>query len=163
MEHALLWVLAILLIVVGVIGTIFPLLPGVPCVFGGLLIAAWIDHFQRVGWLTLTVVGSFAAVAMLIDFVAGTLGAKHFGASPLALIGATIGAVVGMFFGLLGILVGPFLGAFCGEFIARGRIGAAGKVGIATWLGLIFGALAKIAIVFVMLAIFVTSFALNPL
>ena len=90
------------------------------------------------------------------------LGAKRVGASPLALIGATLGAIIGIFFGLVGIIFGPFIGAFAGEFIARGRLGEAGKVGIATWLGLVLGTLAKLAIVFVMLALFVASFLLNP-
>ena len=162
MENTLLWILAIGLVVVGLAGAILPVIPGVPLVFSGLLLAAWIDGFQRVGWITLTVLGVLAAVALLIDFVASALGAKRVGASPLALIGAMLGAIIGIFFGLLGIIFGPFIGAFAGEFITRGRLSEAGKVGIATWLGLVLGTLAKLAIVFVMLAVFVASFLLNP-
>ena len=45
------WVLAITLIILGVIGTFLPVLPGAVLVFGGMLFAAWIDDFQRVGYL----------------------------------------------------------------------------------------------------------------
>ncbi|MFL6291527.1 MAG: DUF456 family protein, partial [Thermoanaerobaculia bacterium] len=50
----LLWAVAILLVLAGLAGTILPALPGAPLVFAGLLIAAWIDHFQKVGWFILT-------------------------------------------------------------------------------------------------------------
>lgn len=161
MEQTLLWLLAIALIFLGLAGTIVPVLPGVPLVFGGMFVAAWIDNFQRVGWITLTLLGLLAAAAMLVDFLAGAFGAKRVGASPRAILGATLGAVIGIFFGLPGIIVGPFAGAFIGEWSARGKLGAAGKVGIATWLGLVFGALAKIAVAFVMLGVLVVSYLLN--
>ena len=45
-EAILLWILAGALVVVGLAGTILPALPGVPLVFIGLLIAAWIGDFQ---------------------------------------------------------------------------------------------------------------------
>ena len=161
MEQTLLWLLAISLVMVGLAGTILPMFPGIPFVFGGLLVAAWIDHFERVGWITLTVLGTLMLLAIAIDFIAGTLGAKRVGASPLALWGATIGAVVGIFFGFVGLFVGPFIGAFVGEFIAMGKLGNAGKVGFATWIGLLFGAVAKIAVSFVMVGIFVAAYLLN--
>ena len=161
MEQTLLWLLAIVLIFLGLAGTILPVLPGVPLVFGGMLVAAWIDNFQRVGWITLTLLGLLAAAAMLVDFLAGAFGAKRVGASPRAMLGATLGAIIGIFFGLPGIIVGPFAGAFVGEWSVRGKLGAAGKVGIATWLGLVFGALAKIAVAFIKLGVFVVSYLLN--
>jgi uncharacterized protein YqgC (DUF456 family) len=105
--------------------------------------------------------GSLTVAAVLIDFVAAGLGAKRVGASKLALAGATIGTIVGIFFGLIGLLAGPFIGAVAGEFIARGQLGDAGKVGVATWLGLLFGTLAKIAVAFTMLGIFAASYLLG--
>jgi uncharacterized protein YqgC (DUF456 family) len=161
MESTLLWLLAVALVLAGLAGTLLPALPGIPFVFGGLVLAAWIDNFQRVGWFTLMLLGSLTVTAMLIDFIAAGLGAKRVGASKLALAGATIGTFAGIFFGLIGILVGPFIGAVAGEFIERGRLGDAGKVGVATWLGLLFGTLAKIAIAFTMLGIFAASYVLG--
>jgi uncharacterized protein len=75
-EVYLLWILAGVLVLVGLAGTILPMLPGVPFVFGGLLIAAWIDNFQRIGWPTLTVLAVLTAVALIVDFVATMLGAS---------------------------------------------------------------------------------------
>src|SRR5690606_35401651 len=48
-----LYVLAALLIVAGFAGTILPVVPGVPLVFLGMLLAAWTDGFQHVGTFTL--------------------------------------------------------------------------------------------------------------
>jgi len=153
-----LWVLAIALIVGGVIGTFLPVLPGAALVFAGMLLAAWIDHFQRIGWITLTILGVLTAMVFAIDILAGFFGAKRVGASRLALVGATVGTLVGLFFGIVGILIGPFLGAVTGELIARGELEPAARVGFGTWLGMAIGALAKIAVVLAMLGVFITSY-----
>lgn len=153
-----LWVLAIVLIVLGVVGTFLPVLPGAALVFAGMLLAAWIDHFQRIGWITVTILGLLTALVFAIDIIAGFLGAKRVGASRLALVGATIGTIVGLFFGIVGILLGPFLGAVIGELIARGELQPAARVGFGTWLGMAIGALAKIAVVLAMLGVFITSY-----
>ncbi len=49
MDPTWLWVLAIALIVIGVIGTVVPGIPGVGVIFGGMLLAAWIDGFTEIG------------------------------------------------------------------------------------------------------------------
>ncbi len=152
------WVLAIALIVVGVIGTFLPVLPGAALVFGGMLLAAWIDHFQRVGWITLSILGALTLLVFAIDILAGFFGAQRVGASRLALLGAGVGALVGMFFGIVGIVVAPFIGAVAGELLARGQIERAARVGFGTWLGMAVGALAKIAVVLAMLGVFVVSY-----
>ncbi len=155
------WVLAIALIALGVIGTFLPVLPGAILVFGGMLLAAWIDDFQRVGLTTLIILGALTGLVLVIDIVAATLGAKRVGASRLALTGAAIGTILGMFFGIIGILLGPFIGAVIGELLARGQLEPAARVGFATWLGLAVGALAKIAVVLTMLGVFITSYLLR--
>ena len=155
------WLLAIALIVVGVVGTFLPVLPGAALVFGGMLLAAWIDDFQRVGWITLVILGVLTVLVFVVDFVAGLLGAKRVGASRLALVGATVGTIVGLFFGLVGILIAPFVGAVVGEVIARGRLAPAARVGLGTWIGLAAGALAKFALVLAMVGVFVTSYLID--
>jgi uncharacterized protein YqgC (DUF456 family) len=155
------WVLAITLMVVGVIGTFLPVLPGALLVFGGMLLAAWIDDFQRVGWITLVILGVLTLLVFIVDIVSGLLGAKRVGASRLALVGAAIGTVVGMFFGLIGILIAPFIGAVVGEVIARGQLAPAARVGFATWIGMVAGALAKFALVLAMVGVFVASYLID--
>ena len=152
------FVLAALLIAVGMAGAIVPALPGVPLVFAGMLLAAWADHFQHVGVFTLVLLGSLALIAILIDFVAGILGARRVGASSRALWGATLGTFAGLFFGIPGLLLGPFVGALIGELSAGSRMHAAARVGIGTWLGLLFGTLAKLALCFTMLGVFLLAF-----
>jgi uncharacterized protein YqgC (DUF456 family) len=160
MPQTLYFVLATLLILIGLAGTLLPVLPGVPLVFAGMLLAAWADHFQHVGVFTLTLLGILSAVALLIDFFAGLLGARRVGASKRALWGAMIGTLLGLFFGLPGILLGPFLGAVAGELSSGSKIEKATNVGIGTWLGLLFGTLAKLALCFTMLGVFLLAFIL---
>ena len=45
----LLWIVAAAMVGVGLAGAVLPVLPGVPLVFGGLWLAAWIDGYARVG------------------------------------------------------------------------------------------------------------------
>ena len=154
----LLWVLVAVLVLIGLAGTLLPALPGVPLIFLGLLLAAWLDNFQRIGWPTLTTLGVLTALAVGVDLLATILGARRVGASKLALLGAMFGSVVGLFFGLIGIFIFPFVGAVVGELIARREMGQAAKVGVATWLGLLFGALAKLALALTMIGVFALAY-----
>ncbi|MDP6606953.1 MAG: DUF456 domain-containing protein, partial [Dehalococcoidia bacterium] len=149
-----------LLIVLGVVGTVVPVLPGSTFVFGGMLLAAWIDGFDRVGWLTVSVLGLLTFATVGVDLLATSLGAGRLGASRLAIVGAIAGTVLGLFAGLPGLLVGPFVGAVAGELLAGRDLERAGRVGLGTWLGLAFGVAAKVGLVFAMLGIFATAYLL---
>src|SRR3546814_15376182 len=70
-------VLAALMVIVGLAGTILPALPGLPLVFGGMLLAAWADGFERVEWWWLLVLGALTALSMVIDFWATAAGADR--------------------------------------------------------------------------------------
>jgi uncharacterized protein len=155
------WVLAIALIVVGVIGTFLPVLPGVILIFGGMLLGAWIDDFERVGWVALVILGVLTVLVLAVDIVSGLLGAKRVGASKLAIIGAAVGTIVGLAFGIVGVLIAPFIGAVIGEVIARGQIAPAARVGVATWIGMVVGALAKLALVLAMIGVFLASYFID--
>ena len=158
MDPYLGWVLAISLIVIGTIGTFVPGIPGPVLVFAGMLLAAWMDHFLRIGSVTLIILGLLTALAVAIEIGASLIGARRVGASRLALIGAAAGTVFGLFFGFVGILICPFLGAVIGELIARRRLAPAVRVGVGTWIGAAVGIFAKMAIVFVMLGVFLLSY-----
>ena len=112
------WILAGVIIITGLVGTIVPVLPGIPIILAGLVLAAWSTGFEPVGWGTIAVLGALTGLSVLIDFLAAALGAKRLGASQRAFWGATIGAVVGIFFGLFGIILGPFIGAVAAELSA---------------------------------------------
>lgn len=153
-----LWILATVLVLVGLAGSVLPALPGIPLVFGGLLVAAWADDFERVTWLTLVVLGLLTVVSFAIDLAATALGAQRVGATRLAIVGALIGTLAGVFLGIPGLILGPFVGAVAGEMISHGKMEQAARAGVATWMGLIFGTLAKLALVFTMLGVFALAY-----
>jgi len=148
------WLLAGLLVVAGLAGTVVPALPGVPLVFAGLLLGAWISHFEAVGWLTLGVFALLTVLAQVLDFLASAFGAQYAGASARAFWGATIGALVGLFFGIPGLILGPFAGAVLGEISAGSGLRQSSRAGMGAWLGMIFATAIKLAIAFVMIGIF---------
>jgi uncharacterized protein YqgC (DUF456 family) len=151
----LLWLLAVLLIVGGLAGLVLPALPGPVLLFLGFVVGAWAEDFMYVGAATLTLLGILAALAYVLDFIAGSLGASRYGASPRAAVGAAIGAVVGIFFGLIGVLIGPFVGAVLGEISAQKDLRSAGRAGFGATLGMVIGAAAKLALGFAMVGVFV--------
>ena len=155
--NTVLWIAAIAMIVVGIAGTVLPALPGVVLVFGGIVLAAWIDDFTRISAWTVGALALLTVLGIAADYVAAALGAKKAGASKLAVVGAAIGTVAGVFTGFVGLLFMPLVGAALGEFIAQRDVLRAGKVGVATWLGLLVGTAVKVAIVFTMVGVFVVA------
>jgi uncharacterized protein YqgC (DUF456 family) len=154
----LLWIVAILLILVGLAGIILPALPGIVLIFIGLLVAAWIDDFEKVGWVTLLFLGLLTVLSLVLDYVVSAYGVKISGSSKEAITGSVIGTVAGIFFGIPGIILGPFIGAVAGELIANQDLLRAGKAGVGTWIGLLLGIAAKIAIAFTMIGTFILVF-----
>jgi len=157
LEITLLWVLCVALIALGLAGTVLPVLPGTVLVWGGIALGAWIDDFTRVGTTTVVVVSILAVLAWGLEYVAGLMGAQKAGASKQALLGAAVGTVVGLFMGLVGVLFMPLVGAAVGEYIARKDQTRAVKVGVATWVGIMVGLIAKVVLAFIMVGIFVAA------
>ena len=157
MDINFLWIVSAALILLGLAGTVLPLLPGTLLVWSGVLLGAWIDDFTRVGVSTVVIISILAALAWALDFVAGLMGAKRAGASRLALVGAAVGTVVGIFMGLVGVLFMPLVGAAVGEYWAQRDQHRAAKVAFATWVGLMLGMVAKVALSFVMVGIFLVA------
>ncbi len=156
----LLWLGAAALIVIGLAGTILPALPGAIFVFAGIALGAWIDDFARVPVWLVVVCAVLTALAWAVDYIAAAAGAKRAGASRLALVGAMIGTVAGVFTGFVGLLFLPLVGAALGEYIAQRDALIAGKVGVATWLGLLVGTAVKVAIAFAMVGAFLLALVL---
>ena len=154
MEITLLWILSAALVLLGLAGTVLPVLPGTVLVWGGIVLGAWIDDFARVGMATVVVVSVLALLAWGLEYVAGLMGAKKAGASKLALMGAAVGTVLGLFMGLVGVLFMPLVGAAVGEYLAQKDHARAVKVGIATWVGIMVGLIAKVVLAFIMVGIF---------
>ena len=153
----LLWTLAAALIVIGLVGIVVPALPGTVLIFIGLALGAWADGFMRVGLATVIVLGVLAALSYGIDFFAAALGVKRLGASRQAMAGAALGTMFGLVFGLPGLVVGPFAGALLGELLANRDWRRAGRTGLAAWVGFVVGMIAKVAVAFLMIGIFLAA------
>jgi uncharacterized protein YqgC (DUF456 family) len=69
-----------------------------------------------------------------------------------------LGTLVGLFFGFVGIVVAPFIGAVLGEYMAKRNLQQSAKAGLGTWLGMLLGAAAKVALQCIMVGIFVVAY-----
>ena len=152
--QTLYYVLAGALVIIGLAGVVLPALPGLPLMFAGMWLAAWAGGYDQVGVGTVIMLAVLTLLSLGVDIVAALLGAKRVGASRLALLGAAIGTVAGLFLGLAGIIIGPFVGALLGEWLHGRRLGMAARVGVGTWLGIVFAAVLKLTLGFAMLGVF---------
>lgn len=150
------WLVALLLVGTGLIGLFVPVLPGAPLIFAGLVIAAWAEDFHYAGLWTLVLLAILMLLTLAVDFWATIFGAKKFGASKRAVIGALIGLAVGIFLGFPGIIFGPFIGAVVGELSAQKDLKQATRAGIGATIGLVLGAAIKLALALTMIGVFLT-------
>ena len=155
---ALLWGLALLAIPLGFVGIFLPLLPGMPLLFGGLWLAAWLDDYARVGGSTILVLGVMAFIAWLAEYLASALGVKRVGASGLAVAGAALGALFGLVGGIPGLIVGPVIGAATGEWIARRDGAQATRAGLAAGVGVLVAVGVKLLIALAMVGVFAVAY-----
>jgi hypothetical protein len=139
---------------VGLFGMLLPFLPGAPILFLGLLLCAWAENFRYVGVGTLLLLAGMAVLSYLVEYIASILGAKKFGGSNRAMLGAALGGIVGMFLGVPGILLGPFVGAVLGELSLQRSLDQASRAGFGTVVGLAVGIAGKFAIGIAMLGLF---------
>jgi hypothetical protein len=141
----------------GLAGTVLPVLPGTLLVWAGIVLGAWIDDFARVSVTTVVLISVLGALAWGLDYAAGLMGAQKAGASKQALLGAAVGTVLGLFMGLVGVLFMPLVGAAVGEYLARKDETRAVKVGLATWVGIMLGLMAKVVLAFIMVGVFAAA------
>jgi uncharacterized protein len=148
------WTGAFVLILLGLAGLALPVLPGAPLLFAGLLLAAWAENFVHVGLWTMVVLAIMAALTYLAEYIATALGAKRFGASNRAIMGAVLGGVAGIFLGLPGVLFGPFIGAVIGELSLQRDLREVGRAGLGASIGMVLGVAAKLALGIGMVGLF---------
>src|SRR5918992_5228480 len=91
-SEPLLWITLVVMLA-GLAGSVLPGLPGVTLIFISALVYAILTDFEYVGWLVIVLLGVFAAVAFVADFVATTYGARRFGASNWGTVGGAIGGL----------------------------------------------------------------------
>ncbi|HEX7342523.1 MAG TPA: DUF456 domain-containing protein [Rhodanobacteraceae bacterium] len=152
-----LYIVAAVLVIGGLAGSILPILPGIPMIFGGLWLAAWVDGYHHVSGWTIGIVAVLGIIAMAMDFIAGAMGAKRVGASKRAVWGSLLGTIIGMFFGFAGIIIGPFAGALVGELLDGNSVLRSTHVSIGTWIGMLVGTLFKLMLSFMMIGVWVVA------
>lgn len=154
--------LAYILIVIGLAGSVIPVLPGPMLIWLGAFVWAWADGFQRVGWLSLTILGLLALLAWGSDIFLSTVISRRAGASWKSIIGAIVGGLVGAALlsalPVLGTILGAILGAMAGmwlvEYWAKGNMTAATTAVQAYVASMIFAAILEMVIALVMVSIF---------
>jgi len=151
---AFVYALVALLFIVGLVGSVMPALPGVVLILAGAAVHAVATGFDPIGPGRLAVLAVLMVVAYGLDYAAGALGVKRFGGSGWAVTGAVVGALVGLFFGLPGLLLGPLLGSLGAEYVYTRRLEPSARAAFGTVVGLMVGAVAKVGLALVMIALF---------
>ena len=149
--------LALLIMCVGVAGSLLPGLPSTP-----LVLLAAIGHRlyfgdKGAGWVVLVFLAVFTFFSLAMDYLATMMGARKLGATRRGVIGAVVGGLIGLFFNLPGIILGPFLGAFLCELGGGREFKASAKAGLGATLGLLAGAIGKLACCLAMMGLFAVN------
>ena len=154
------WTLSLLLMAAGLIGAVVPILPDTLLIFmGALLHRLTVVPGHTVGWTTIAILGVLMLLAHALDFLAGSLGAKYFGATRWGAFGGVAGTVTGLFFGLPGLIAGPLIGVLLGELLGGRALGAATRSTWGTLLGTTAGMVAKVLIALLMIGWFLVALA----
>jgi len=169
--HPLLYAVLLLVMLVGVVGSVVPVLPGMTLILGAIIVWGLAVGFAGLKW-ALGVAIVALILSLLIDYLAGVLGAQRVGASKWGQIGAFVGMFLGLFgllpflptgIPLLGILLGTVLGAFIGEFLHRRelkfgqRIVQASKVGVAIVVGTLVGTVLELLLAIISVVVFLVT------
>ena len=140
---------------VGLLGAVLPILPGPILIWLGALLWAWADHFQRVGWPTLAILGLLAIVTGGSEIWMSALGARQGGASWQSLLAGTGLGILGfLLLSLPGGIAGAILGILGTETWRAGGLKPALKSSGGFVLGYLLSAAVQISLSLIMLAIF---------
>lgn len=143
--NTLLLIIGLIFIIGGLIGCIFPILPGPPISYAGMLIIHLAEKWQFSDQL-LIILGTLTVLVTILENVIPIWGTKRFGGSKAGIWGATIGLIAGfIFLNVLGIIIGPFIGAVTGELLSRKDTKSALKAGGGAFLGFLAGTGIKLA------------------
>jgi uncharacterized protein YqgC (DUF456 family) len=145
-----------LLFLAGLVGSVVPWMPGPLFVLAGAVLWAFWTDFGTLGWGRLAILAALAALSFLLDFVAGALGARRYGASRWGVVGAIAGAIVGLFLGPLGLVLGCVIGAVVGELLRGANLESSARSGLGALVGLLAGLVADLVISMTMIGLFLS-------
>lgn len=158
--ETILLIIAIALVLLGCLGSFLPGLPGTPLIFLGFLVQAWSSGWTDISGRTVLIVGLIALAVQLLDFYAGALGAKRYGATRMGVWGAVFGAVVGVLaFNVVGLVLGALAGAVGAELLGGRHRDEALRAGWGAMIGLLAGGFVKAITATILTGVFFVQIA----
>ncbi|HVN78830.1 MAG TPA: DUF456 domain-containing protein [Terriglobia bacterium] len=149
-------IVTLLIMVVGLVGTVMPVIPGILLIYAGYLLYGFATGWQAYGLAAIVWWSVVTALILLLDFYAGAIGAKRYGASRSGTWGSLIVGLIGtLAAGFPGLILGPFVGAALGELVRGRSYREALRSGWGTFMGFLFGSVVKIALGVVMIGTFI--------
>ena len=119
------------------------MLPALSYMFVVSLVYALFDSFFHLSYIEISILFALTILSIIVDHLAGILGAKYGGAHGKSLLWGLAGSIVGTFIApLVGSLMGLFVGVAIGEF----RIGRGKEKALSGASGALLGSLAGIAV-----------------
>jgi uncharacterized protein YqgC (DUF456 family) len=143
-----------LLFIAGLAGAVVPFLPGPLLILAGAFVYAAATGFSVLGAGRLVVLGILTAAGWSLAHFAAVLGARRYGGSRWAGLGALVGAIVGMVLGPLGLVIGPAMGAIVFELAATQDLEGSVRGGVGAVVGVAVGVVAHFSIAAMMIALF---------
>jgi uncharacterized protein YqgC (DUF456 family) len=156
----IIFIFLLALLLVGLLGVFIPILPGIPFMFCAVLVYGIVDKFGHISGNELIIFGVMALISLFIDYLAGALGAKMFGASGKGTLGGIIGSIVGLIlFPPLGVFIGLALGVLIAEFVfAKKNLKTSTKITTGALLGALAGIILNLIIGLTFIITFIISF-----
>jgi uncharacterized protein YqgC (DUF456 family) len=142
------FLVAYALMFLGLIGAVLPIVPGPLLIWLGVLIWAWSEGFQRIGWPTLLVLGLLTAIAWASDLLLTTLITRRAGVSWKAVAGAILGGLAGgLFLGgwipVVGTVLSTIAGGVVGILVVETLDKQDWRLGLRAGRGYVLGYLAS--------------------
>jgi uncharacterized protein len=110
----------LIILFIGACGALLPMIPGIPFMFIAALVYGFASDFSRMEPQHLWIFGGITALALMIDWSAGLIGAKFGGASRRSLLFGLVGMILGLIaFPPFGAIAGLFLGVFFSEVAGK--------------------------------------------
>jgi uncharacterized protein YqgC (DUF456 family) len=150
-------ILALLIMAVGIAGSILPGLPSTPLVLVGAIAHKLYFGDTGAAWWVILILAVMTLLSLAMDYLATVYGAKRLGATWRGAVGAVVGGLIGLFFNLPGILLGPFIGAMLFEMAGGREWKEASRAGVGATLGLLAGAIGKLACCLAMVGVFTAN------
>ena len=151
-----LWtVVALLTMLLGLVGTVIPGVPGIPLIYAAMLGYGALTGWQYYGAGAMIFWGVITGLSLVVEYVAGSGGARRFGASAFGIWGSIAGAIIGALVGHLpGLVIGTFAGAVAGELCSGRPWREALRSGQGALIGFVAGTFLKLVVGVLMMGTF---------